>query len=35
MELIGRSPIVDGIGGVAKVHVHMEDPGKALSPGLE
>ena len=35
MELIGRSPIVDGIGGVARVHVHMEDPGKALSVGLE
>ncbi len=35
MELIGRSPIVDGMGGVAKVHVHMEDPGKALSAGLE
>jgi len=35
MELIGRSPIVDGMGGVAKVHVHMEDPGKALSSGLE
>ena len=35
MELIGRSAIVDGIGEVAKVHVHMEDPGKALSAGLE
>ena len=35
MELIGRSAIVDGIGGIAKVHVHMEDPGKALSAGLE
>ncbi|GIT58054.1 MAG: hypothetical protein Ct9H300mP19_00020 [Dehalococcoidia bacterium] len=23
------------MGGVAKVHVHMEDPGKALSAGLE
>ena len=35
MELIGRSPIVDGMGGVAKVNVDMEDPGKALSAGLE
>jgi DAK2 domain fusion protein YloV len=30
---IGRSPIVDGADGIAKVHVHMEDPGEALSVG--
>jgi DAK2 domain fusion protein YloV len=30
---IGRSPIVDGAEGIAKVHVHMEDPGEALSVG--
>ncbi|MDA1279663.1 MAG: DAK2 domain-containing protein [Chloroflexi bacterium] len=35
MDRIGRSPIVDGTDGIAKVHVHMEDPGKALSAGLE
>ena len=35
MEQLGRSPIVDGADGIAKVHVHMEDPGKALSAGLE
>ena len=35
MNLLGRSPIVDGTDGIAKVHVHMEDPGKALSAGLE
>ncbi len=34
MADIGRSPIVDGMDGIAKVHVHMEDPGKALSVGL-
>lgn len=31
---IGRSPIVDGTNGIAKVHVHMEDPGEALSVGI-
>jgi DAK2 domain fusion protein YloV len=30
---IGRSPVVDGADGIAKVHVHMEDPGEALSVG--
>ncbi len=35
MNQLGRSPIVDGTDGIAKVHVHMEDPGKALSAGLE
>ncbi len=35
MDQIGRSPIVAGADGIAKVHVHMEDPGKALSVGLE
>ena len=34
MAKIGRSPIVDGADGIAKVHIHMEDPGKALSVGL-
>lgn len=34
MDQLGRSPIVDGTDGIAKVHVHMEDPGKALSAGL-
>ena len=36
MVEIGRSPIVDGNAaeGIAKVHVHMEDPGTALSAGL-
>lgn len=34
MNQLGRSPIVDGTDGIAKVHVHMEDPGKALSAGL-
>lgn len=35
MEQLGRSPIVDGAEGIAKVHVHMEDPGQALSAALE
>ena len=35
MDQIGRSPIVDGTGGIARIHVHMEDPGVALSAGLE
>ncbi len=35
MDQIGRSPVVDGTNGLAKVHVHMEDPGKALSAGIE
>ena len=34
MAKIGRSPIVDGADGIAKVHIHMEDPGVALSAGL-
>jgi uncharacterized protein len=34
MDEIGRSPIVDGSDGIAKVHVHMEDPGVALTAGL-
>jgi hypothetical protein len=34
MDELGRSPIVDGADGIAKIHVHMEDPGKALSAGL-
>ena len=36
MARIGRSPIVDGdaADGIAKVHVHMEDPGIALSAGI-
>jgi DAK2 domain fusion protein YloV len=36
MSEIGRSPIVDGntAEGIAKVHVHMEDPGTALSAGI-
>lgn len=34
MEKIGRSPVVAGSGAVVKVHVHMEDPGEALSAGL-
>ena len=35
MAKIGRSPIVDGAPGLAKVHVHMEDPGQALSAGIK
>ncbi len=35
MDRIGRSPIVDGAPGLAKVHVHMEDPGEALSAGIK
>ncbi len=35
MDQLGRSPIVDGTDGIAKVHVHMEDPGLALSAGIE
>jgi DAK2 domain fusion protein YloV len=34
MAKIGRSPIVDGTDGIAKVHIHMQDPGEALSAGL-
>jgi DAK2 domain fusion protein YloV len=34
MNQLGRSPIVDGADGIAKVHVHMEDPGEALSAGI-
>ena len=36
MAEIGRSPIVDGnaVEGIAKVHVHMEDPGIALTAGI-
>jgi DAK2 domain fusion protein YloV len=34
MDQLGRSPIVDGTDVIAKVHVHMEDPGLALSAGL-
>ncbi|MEE8045331.1 MAG: DAK2 domain-containing protein, partial [Dehalococcoidia bacterium] len=34
MDGIGRSPIVDGTDDIAKVHVHMEDPGEALSAGI-
>ena len=34
MDKIGRSPIVDGADGIAKVHVHMEDPGVALTAGI-
>ncbi len=33
MDRIGRSPIVDGTDGIAKVHVHMKDPGEALTAG--
>ncbi|MBG81753.1 MAG: DAK2 domain-containing protein [SAR202 cluster bacterium] len=32
---IGRSAVVDGADGIAKVHVHMEDPGLALTMGLD
>ena len=35
MDRIGLSPIVDGASDVAKVHVHMEDPGEALTAGLK
>lgn len=35
MNRIGLSPIVDGARGIAKVHVHMEDPGEALTAGLK
>jgi DAK2 domain fusion protein YloV len=35
MAEIGRSPIVDGTDGLAKVHVHMEDPGVALTAGIK
>jgi hypothetical protein len=35
MDSIGRSPVVAGSGSLVKVHVHMEDPGKALSAGLK
>lgn len=34
MESIGRSPVVAGDDRLVKVHVHMEDPGKALSAGI-
>jgi uncharacterized protein len=34
MDRIGRSPIVDGTEDIAKVHVHMEDPGVALTAGI-
>tara|TARA_B100000676_G_C18088605_1_gene857349 strand:+ start:1048 stop:2667 length:1620 start_codon:yes stop_codon:yes gene_type:complete len=34
MADIGRSAVVDGSEGIAKVHVHMEDPGQALTAGL-
>lgn len=34
MAEIGRSAVVDGSEGIAKVHVHMEDPGQALTAGL-
>jgi hypothetical protein len=34
MDRIGRSPIVDGTDDIAKVHVHMEDPGVALTAGI-
>jgi len=34
MDEIGRSAAVDGSNGFVKVHVHMEDPGKALTAGL-
>ncbi len=34
MDSIGKSPIVDGTDGIAKVHVHMEDPGEALTAGI-
>ncbi len=35
MAEIGRSPVVAGSGTLLKVHVHMEDPGEALSAGLK
>ncbi len=35
MNELGRSPVVAGSGTLLKVHVHMEDPGVALSAGLE
>ncbi len=34
MESIGRSPVVAGDNQLVKVHVHMEDPGQALTAGL-
>lgn len=34
MAKLGRSPIVDGTDGIVKIHVHMEDPGEALSAGI-
>jgi dihydroxyacetone kinase-like predicted kinase len=34
MDRIGRSPIVDGTEDIAKVHVHMENPGEALTAGI-
>ncbi len=35
MAGLGRSPVVAGSDTVLKVHVHMEDPGMALSAGLK
>lgn len=35
MSDIGRSPVVAGSGTLIKVHVHVEDPGVALSAGLK
>lgn len=35
MAELGRSPVVAGTDTVIKVHVHMEDPGTALSAGLK
>ena len=34
MDEIGRSPVVAGDDTLIKVHVHMEDPGQALSAGI-
>ncbi len=35
MDDIGRSPVVAGAGTLVKVHVHMEDPGAALTAALQ
>ena len=34
MDSIGRSPVVAGDDTLIKIHVHMEDPGQALSVGI-
>lgn len=35
MDALGRSAVVAGSGTLIKVHVHIEDPGTALSAGLK